>query len=136
MYGAKITDTEANVYAGVAYFGWIWNQWKVKRTQWQRSEVSLASYNAGIGHVLKAQKLCGNVPYWEDIKPCMVMVTGPDHSKETLDYVRKIEGWRSTIITCQNQHDQSSIDFDVGQLVLEYYSVYERLAGWIYKSRT
>lgn len=136
MNGAKITDTRANIYAGVAYFSWIWNQWSAKRSQWQKTEVSLASYNAGLGHILKAQKLCGNAPYWEDIKLCMSRVTGPHNSKETIDYVERITDWRSAIIDCQNNVDQSSIDFDVSELVLKYYTFYNRLESWLYQSRT
>ena len=53
-------------------------------------EVVWASYNAGPGHVIKAQRHAHGARDWVDIAPYMHTVTG-DHAKETLGYVECIE---------------------------------------------
>ena len=55
----------------------------------------MASYNAGLGHILKAQKLSGDKPAYADIIRYLQDITGPKNSKETKEYVRKILGYWS-----------------------------------------
>lgn len=62
------------------------------RTTHQRNDLGLAAYNGGLGNMLKAQKLCNDARLWPDISPCLVKVTG-EYSRETLDYVVKINRW-------------------------------------------
>lgn len=66
--------------------------WKAPRTQRSREELSQASYNAGAGNLLKAQKRCNGCAEYDDIAPCLHLVTG-HYSKETLGYVRNIRRW-------------------------------------------
>jgi membrane-bound lytic murein transglycosylase F len=63
--------------------------WKSERPAMDRHKLALGSYNAGIGHLLKAQKLCNNARFYDDIIACLPMITGR-HSKETIDYTRLI----------------------------------------------
>jgi len=63
--------------------------WKSERPAMDRHKLALGSYNAGIGHLLKAQKLCGGPKLYEDIIACLPMITGR-HSKETINYTRLI----------------------------------------------
>jgi len=49
----------------------------------------LASYNAGMGNLLKAQKKVGGKLLYKEIIQGLPEVTGK-HSKETIDYVQKI----------------------------------------------
>lgn len=56
-------------------------------------ELCQASYNTGIGNVLKAQRKCDDARDWPDIQPCLVQVTGPNNSHETTTYVSRIARW-------------------------------------------
>lgn len=56
-----------------------------------RMMISMASYNAGAGHLIKAQRICGGGNLYKQIIPCLPQVTGR-HSKETIDYVEQIIG--------------------------------------------
>ena len=66
---------------------WVWD-----RTDHQRLELAQASYNAGVGNILAAQRLCGRPRDWYSIKQCLPDVTG-HHSAETIGYVRSIAHW-------------------------------------------
>lgn len=68
------------------------------RTPAQRNDLGLAAYNAGLGNILKAQKLCDDKPLWEHIAPCLERVTG-QYSAETLDYIVKINRWHAQMET-------------------------------------
>jgi CRISPR/Cas system CMR-associated protein Cmr5 small subunit len=52
-------------------------------------QLVLASYNAGAGNILKAQKLSGEKKHWLEIKNHLIKVTGKN-SKETIKYVSVI----------------------------------------------
>jgi len=62
------------------------------RTPAQAYELGAASYNSGLGNVLKSQRLCDNARLWDDIAPCQNKVTG-SHAAETITYVRRIKRW-------------------------------------------
>lgn len=59
-----------------------------------RNALAEASYNAGTGSVLKAQRKCSDALLWVDIAPCLPFVTGSDFARQTTDYVRMITKWR------------------------------------------
>lgn len=67
-------------------------QWSRPRPEIDRICLALASYNAGLGHILKAQKLSGDKALYGEIIEHLPSVTG-DHSKETIQYVEKILGY-------------------------------------------
>ncbi|WP_418186718.1 transglycosylase SLT domain-containing protein [Aliarcobacter lanthieri] len=81
-----------SVYAQVYYMNKLYKNWKVERTTLERFELALASYNAGLGNILKAQKLSGNKRNWNDIKKYLAGVTGRN-SLETINYVEYIKGY-------------------------------------------
>lgn len=62
------------------------------RTPAQAYELGAASYNSGLGNVLKSQRLCDNARLWDDIAPCQNKVTGR-HAAETITYVSRIKRW-------------------------------------------
>ena len=54
-----------------------------------RFMLAAASYNAGAGHLIKAQRACNNARNYPEIIICLPDITG-HHANETKDYVRKI----------------------------------------------
>jgi membrane-bound lytic murein transglycosylase MltF len=81
-----------NIRGGAQYMRRMINIWHAPRTDYERLELSQASYNAGAGHIIQAQRLCDGAPDWQTIKTCLPRVTG-HHSAETIDYVRRIRRW-------------------------------------------
>ena len=83
---------DLNIQAAASYMSdlrRIWN--RRNRNNVQVHSLALASYNAGAGNILKAQKLSGNKRLWCEIEPYLVQVTGKN-SEETIHYVEVI--WR------------------------------------------
>lgn len=66
--------------------------WWPRDTRLQRLELAQACYNAGGGHIIKAQVKCGGARLWQDIKKCLPDVTGR-HAAETIGYVHIIPKW-------------------------------------------
>ncbi len=62
--------------------------WSAPRSDWRRMELQVASYNAGQGHVIAAQRLAGGACCWEEIAPHLPAVTGR-HAAETRGYVAR-----------------------------------------------
>lgn len=82
---------EISIIAAARYMKQLNNYWSSERSQVDRYMLSLASYNAGAGHLTKAQKLCGMPVEYPRIVECLPEVTG-HHSKETINYVENIYG--------------------------------------------
>jgi len=89
---AKAFVPRYSIYAGAYYMRKLRNSWNWKRPLLDKHYLALASYNAGLGNILKSQKRCDNALLYDDIIECLPGVTGR-HSKETIDYVRKIKKW-------------------------------------------
>ena len=80
---------------GAYYQGKQRRGWRAAgRSPTQRNELGQASYNAGFGSILKAQKLCDDAVLWDDIAPCLQNVTGEKNARETRGYVTSIRKWR------------------------------------------
>lgn len=58
----------------------------------ERHDLALASYNAGIGNIIAAQRLCADGRVWREISPCLPQITGR-HARESIDYVAKVHFW-------------------------------------------
>jgi hypothetical protein len=80
--------------AGAYYMARLRRIWREERTSEERHRLAQASYNAGPGSILRAQARCGGRS-WAEISPCLVQVTGPQHSRETLGYIISIARWRA-----------------------------------------
>ena len=78
---------------GITYDRQCWNIWK-EESGIERIRFMLASYNAGPGNIIKAQKKAKarSLPTdrWQSIVQTLPDVTG-DHAKETINYVARIE---------------------------------------------
>lgn len=84
--GVTPFQTEYAIRAAAYYMRKQRNSWAGReRPELDRWDLARASYNAGIGHLLKAQKLCDNANLYKDIIVCLPRVTGR-HSTETINY--------------------------------------------------
>lgn len=83
-------DPVLNIQFASYYMSKLRNVWRARRPIHDKESLSIASYNAGTGNILKAQKRCDNRSLWSEISPCLKDVTGNNNSKETLTYVDRI----------------------------------------------
>lgn len=87
--GVKRTDPEASIFTGAAYMAWLINEWSWPRPAIDRYCLAMASYNAGLGNILKAQKVIGNPSSYAEIIKGLPQITGRK-SRETISYVGNI----------------------------------------------
>jgi len=82
-----------NIAAGIYYDRMLWKAWDADRMFQDRINFMLASYNAGRGNILKAQRIAKkrglNLKQWRSTEQMLSKVTGK-RSKETIGYIRKI----------------------------------------------
>jgi soluble lytic murein transglycosylase-like protein len=88
--GLDIHDPKASIEAGARYMAWLIDQWRWPRPPMDRHCLAMASYNAGLGNILKAQKLSGDKSLYKQIIFPLVQITGPTNAHETRSYVQKI----------------------------------------------
>lgn len=81
-------DAELNIKFAAYYMHRLRRNWTSERSEWNRHSLAMASYNAGFGNLLEAQKQCGMPKKYYDILSCLPCVTG-HHSQETFGYVEK-----------------------------------------------
>lgn len=91
--GISPRDAKYAIDAGAFYMARLHRGWSAPRPLMDRHFLAAASYNAGMGHLVKAQRLCGGKALFREIIPCLPQVTGR-HSKETITYVERIQRWR------------------------------------------
>ncbi len=88
-------DPSANIHAGIRYNLKCYNVWTEDRSSGEILKLMFASYNAGPGNIIRAQKvvrsgrLCDGTR-WDCIRRGLPQVTG-SHSKETIQYVANVE---------------------------------------------
>ena len=86
---ATRTDPEASIFAGAHYMRWLRGQWSWPRPEIDRHCLALASYNSGLGDILKAQRRMGGPSlYWEIIRG--LPLVEPEHAEEPIEYVKRI----------------------------------------------
>ena len=93
-----ITHPEASIFTGACYMAWLIGQWKSPRPDIDRYLLAAASYNAGLGNILKAQKRMAGALGYAAIMRGLDQVTG-DASNETITYGRRILQWWAQEIT-------------------------------------
>lgn len=79
--------------AGAYYMARLHRFWSSPRPHMERHRLAQASYNAGAGSILAAQRRCNGARDWHEIRECLPAVTGR-HARETLTYVERIARWR------------------------------------------
>lgn len=82
---------EIAIEAGAYYMAKLRRSWKAERPEWDRHSLALASYNAGTGNILRAQRLCKMPALYAEIMQCLPRVTGR-YAAETQHYAPAI--WR------------------------------------------
>lgn len=80
---------EASIQAAAYYMGQLHRTWSAPRPAMDRYMLAAASYNAGAGHLIKAQRICDGHNRYRLIVPCLPDVTGR-HAEETTGYVENI----------------------------------------------
>lgn len=80
-----------NIQASAYYMRQLRSNFKKPRPEYDKHSLALASYNAGLGNVLKAQQECGNSLLYKPMIDCLPRITG-HYSVETTNYVQRI--WR------------------------------------------
>ena len=81
-----------NIQAGIYYDARMWAIWKAPRPLEERIAFTLASYNAGPGHIIKAQRMVGEgkTYEWAPVAAQLHRVTGR-LAEETRGYVVQIQ---------------------------------------------
>ncbi len=87
------TAPHKNIRLGIAYDRRCWDIFKAEHGI-ERVRFMLGAYNAGAGHIIKAQKIAGKnslpTDKWHSITVALPRVTGP-YATETINYVQKVE---------------------------------------------
>ena len=83
---------ELAIEAGAYYMARLRRSWSAPRPADDRQHLAQASYNAGLGNLMRAQRLCGGPRLYAAIVACLPAVTGR-HSLETTTYVKRIKRW-------------------------------------------
>ncbi len=103
-HGVSVPERpEQNLQAGIGHF--LWGKRKLKgRTPEDALQLSLAAYNAGLGHIRDAQKLAlqlGKSPrLWKDVSAGLVLLENPEYYEkaqygyvngtQTVEYVGRV----------------------------------------------
>lgn len=72
------------------YMASLREEWSDPRPESDRYQLALASYNAGLGNLLKAQKSAGGSRAYQDIIKALSRITGVKNAEETTQYVIRI----------------------------------------------
>lgn len=83
---------EPAIMVGAHYMQRMRRTWSADRSEADRRRLAQASYNAGAGNIIKAQRACNNARDWPQISQCLPQITGAN-ATETITYVQRIERW-------------------------------------------
>lgn len=86
---SPVHDVAIDAYA--YYMANLRHVWRAGRDPSDRQPLAQASYNAGPGNIIKAQRVCGGARLWDAIAPCLGTVTGTRNATETTTYVARID---------------------------------------------
>lgn len=75
--------------AGAFYMRTLIDAWSWPRADIDRHCLAMASYNAGLGNIVKAQRAAGNPSDYKSIIQALPQITGR-HAGETTQYVKRI----------------------------------------------
>ncbi len=89
-------DSDMAIEAGAYYMAKLRRAWSSPRPAEDRHQLAQASYNAGLGNLLAAQRACRGAVLYDAIIACLPAITGR-YSEETITYVDRIARWRAMI---------------------------------------
>jgi membrane-bound lytic murein transglycosylase F len=84
--GASRFDAVASIMTGAFYMRWLLSEWSWPRPEIDRHCLALASYNSGLGDLLKAQRESGNESLYAPIA-AKLHIADPGGCGETIEYV-------------------------------------------------
>ncbi len=92
--GVSRHDPKLGIQAWAYYQGRLFQTWRAERPLEDRVSLAEASYNAGLGWILKAQKLCATetgagCALYAEVIAYLPRITG-HHAKETIEYTARI----------------------------------------------
>lgn len=89
-------DPEYAIPAMAYYMGWLRGEWHApQRSETDRWKLCLASYDAGLEHILDAQRLSGGLLGFGVIISYLPAITGAANALETRTYVDRIAAYAS-----------------------------------------
>lgn len=89
---------ESAIHGACYYMMELYCKWTAERLQIDRYCLALASYNAGMGNIVKAQQLAKSNQY-NLIMAKLHHVTGDTNALQTRNYVQRILGFYNKLIT-------------------------------------
>ena len=96
--GATSFEPQYAVPAGAYYMGKMWRTWWAPRSDDDRRRLAQASYNAGPGRLIAAQRKAGNASDYARIIAALPAITGPKNAAETAGYIIHIERYYAQLI--------------------------------------
>lgn len=81
-----------NIKFGVFYDWKMWCIWREEKNL-ERLRFMFASYNAGAGNIIKAQRRASPTDQWWAVAKELPRITGISHARETASYVKRIEAF-------------------------------------------
>jgi membrane-bound lytic murein transglycosylase F len=94
--GISVNQADPSIEAGAFYMARLRREWKSPRPALDRHQLAEASYNAGLGSLLSAQRSCGGRSLYREIIRCLQLVTGLS-AAQTVTYVERIDTWRGQL---------------------------------------
>ena len=103
---SNIKNPQVNIHAGTKYMKWLYNKFDISLPAVDRMWFTLASYNAGLGHVIDARSLAGKLGlnrdrWFGNVEKAMLLLSKKKYSKkarfgyvrgrEPVGYVRSIQ---------------------------------------------
>ncbi len=94
---SDLEDPEKGILAGMKMLHWLYDQFELELPVQERTWFTLASYNAGLGHVYDARELAKELNldpdrWFDNVEVAMLKLSKPEYySKATYGYVRGIE---------------------------------------------
>jgi len=101
-------DTSYAISACAWYMDTLRKQWTAKRSDLELWRLTLATYNTGMGNMLKAQKASDGANDFEGIMAYLPAVTGAAGALETRTYVARIEAYYAQLRASDNNRASAS----------------------------
>ena len=97
MLGVNPFNSNGNIQGGIKYDRSLYRFWLKVPSGNDRLDFTFASYNAGPGWILKAQKKAAGARQWPPVAQVLRCVTGARNAKQTDDYVQHIKAFYEQI---------------------------------------